>query len=112
IRRERHAGKALDADRIAGVGLVAGRSNGADAEIVGARARRAPGFLLVPGGSAEDEARGHDELRLIDREVVLAEVASGGAGGQRDVESVVDDEGHAAGHGEDAARRYGDLGGR
>ena len=80
--------------------LLAVREDRAAAGIVGDAGRQGLGLVGVMDGDAQDRVRAEETAGIVGRHVVLADMHAGGAGGQRHVDPVVDDE-------RDAERRQG-----
>ena len=71
-------------------GLGRGRPTRPDAEIVDVLGDRRADLLTIVGGTADHRVRADDLARHAQRQVVLAQVQHGGAGGTGDVGAVVD----------------------
>ena len=71
-------------------GLGRGRPTRPDAEIVDVLGDRRGDLLTVVGGTADHRVRADDLARHAQRQVVLAQVQHGGAGGTGDVGAVID----------------------
>src|SRR6185503_18338481 len=94
-RRGADAREPIEADDGIGVLLGRRREAGAEADVVGAGGGARLRFVVR--GDADDEARRYDRARGRKGQIVLSEVHAVGAGGEGDVDAIVDDEGDAAG---------------
>ena len=77
------------------IGFCACGEEGTEAEIIGAEGLAGDGLAGGVGGEAEEDGGAKEAAGFGDWEVVLAEVATGGAGGNDEVGVVVKDEGQA-----------------
>lgn len=90
------SGELLKAERVAGVRFCRGAEDGTDAEVVSAPGSRGHDLLIGLRGESYEQIRTGDASRILEGQVVDAEVDAGGAGGKRDIDAVVDDEWNAA----------------
>ena len=77
------------------IGFCACGEEGTEAEVIGAEGLAGDGLAGGVGGKAEEDGGAKEAAGFGDGEIVLAEVPTGGAGGNDEVGVIVKDEGEA-----------------